>query len=141
MTTINVHTVSLGCPKNRVDTERMLGALGADMAAVDDPRDADLILVNTCGFIRPAVEESVSTVLELAETVRDAEHRPVLAVTGCLVSRYGDELRAELPEVDLWLSTRESAQWPALAAQALARRGFRDSGRSPPLHRPGFTPT
>ena len=126
MTTINVHTVSLGCPKNRVDTERMLGALGADMAAVDDPRDADLILVNTCGFIRPAVEESVSTVLELAETVRDAEHRPVLAVTGCLVSRYGDELRAELPEVDLWLSTRESAQWPALAAQALARRGFRD---------------
>lgn len=126
MTTINVHTVSLGCPKNRVDTERMLGALGADMAAVDDPRAADLILVNTCGFIRPAVEESVSTVLELAETVRDAEHRPVLAVTGCLVSRYGNELCAELPEVDLWLSTRESAQWPALAAQALARRSFRD---------------
>ena len=125
MIKVKVHTVSLGCPKNRVDTERLLGALGVDLVPEDDPAAADLVLVNTCGFIRPAIEESLSTILGLSDRLAGLEARPVLAVAGCLVSRFGTELQAGLPEVDLWLSTRELDLWPLLAAKALGRRAFR----------------
>ena len=121
---LRVHTVSLGCPKNLVDTERLLGTLGRAMTPVDDPAGADLILVNTCGFIEPAVKESVDTILAMiseAEEADESGRRPLLAVAGCLVSRYGQDLKDELPEVDLWLSTEEIEQWPAMAAEALAR--------------------
>ena len=124
---LRVHTVSLGCPKNLVDTERLLGTLGRAMTPVDDPAEADLILVNTCGFIEPAVKESVDTILAMVGEANEADEadesgrRPLLAVAGCLVSRYGQDLKDELPEVDLWLSTEEIELWPALAAEALAR--------------------
>ena len=121
---LRVHTVSLGCPKNLVDTERLLGALGRAMVPEDDPTEADLILVNTCGFIEPAIKESVDTILAMvgeAEEAGASDRRPLLAVAGCLVSRYGQDLKDELPEVDLWLSTEEIELWPAMAAQALAR--------------------
>lgn len=121
---IKVHTISLGCPKNRVDTERLLGALGRAMVPTDDPTGADLVLVNTCGFIEPAVKESVDTILDMVREMDEAaetrDRRPLLAVAGCLVSRYGNDLKDGLPEVDLWLSTEEIEQWPAMAAQALA---------------------
>ncbi len=117
---IRVFTISLGCPKNRVDTERMLGAFGDKMLAAETPENSDLILINTCGFIGPATEESVDTILEAADVISDLDNKPVLAVAGCLVSRYG-ALTEQMPEVDLWLSTHDLDKWPALVQQALKR--------------------
>lgn len=119
---IRVYAVSLGCPKNRVDTEMLVGGLGSGASMVEEPGRADLVLVNTCGFIRPAVEESVETILGLWEDISTLDPRPPLVVAGCLVSRYGGELKKELPEVDGWLSTREMDQWPEMAARLLDRR-------------------
>ncbi|ACS81615.1 30S ribosomal protein S12 methylthiotransferase RimO [Maridesulfovibrio salexigens] len=120
MTKTRIYTISLGCPKNRVDTERMLGAFGDNMIAASTAEESDLVLINTCGFIGPATEESVDTILETADAIKDLNPRPVLAVAGCLVSRYG-KLTEQMPEVDLWLSTHELDQWPALAAKALRK--------------------
>ncbi|WP_432734469.1 30S ribosomal protein S12 methylthiotransferase RimO [Maridesulfovibrio sp. FT414] len=117
---IKIFTISLGCPKNRVDTERMLGAFGNNMIAANAPEDSDLILINTCGFIGPATEESVDTILEAADQIADLSPKPVLAVAGCLVSRYG-ALSEQIPEVDLWLSTHELDKWPGLVQKALNR--------------------
>ncbi|RMH44811.1 MAG: 30S ribosomal protein S12 methylthiotransferase RimO [Deltaproteobacteria bacterium] len=101
--------VSLGCPKNRVDTEVMLGAVDrAGYQIVDDPERAEVIVVNTCGFIGPAAEESVDTILELAEYKRAGSCRK-LVVTGCLTQRHPDELAAELPEVDHILGSGDFA--------------------------------
>ncbi|WP_320006634.1 30S ribosomal protein S12 methylthiotransferase RimO [Maridesulfovibrio sp.] len=119
MNKTRIYTISLGCPKNRVDTEVMLGAFGSDMTPALSAEESDLILINTCGFIGPATEESVDTILEAADAIKDLTPRPVLAVAGCLVSRYG-KLTEQIPEVDLWLSTRELGQWPALVSSALA---------------------
>ncbi|SKA72554.1 ribosomal protein S12 methylthiotransferase [Paucidesulfovibrio gracilis DSM 16080] len=119
--TLRVHAVSLGCPKNRVDTERLLGSLGPEVVPAGHPENADLVLINTCGFIRPAVEESVDAILAVQETIAGMEPRPVLAVAGCLVSRYGQELMHEMPDVDIWLTTREMDRWPELVRGSLAR--------------------
>ena len=97
--------LSLGCPKNLVDSEVMLGQLEqAGYCVVETPEAADLLLVNTCGFIRPAVEESIDEILALAE-IKKTDPGKRLVVTGCLVQRYGDKLREELPEVDLFIGT------------------------------------
>jgi ribosomal protein S12 methylthiotransferase len=102
-----VHLVSLGCPKNRVDSEVMVGKLLAeDHVLVDDPADAEILVVNTCSFIQPATEESIETVLQLAEYKR-AGTAQKLIVTGCMVQRYGQSLEGELPEVDHFLGTGE----------------------------------
>ncbi|MFW5735250.1 MAG: 30S ribosomal protein S12 methylthiotransferase RimO [Oceanidesulfovibrio sp.] len=120
---ILVHVTSLGCPKNTVDTERLVGGLGPGITLTADPAAADLLLVNTCAFIHPAVEESVDTILELARTANEENPGAVLAVAGCLVQRYGAaELAAELPEVDLWLSPAEWPHWPDMAQNAVCRR-------------------
>ncbi len=96
-----IYPVSLGCPKNRVDTEKLLAALlSRGVEVVLDPSQADLLLVNTCAFVREAVEESIDTILELAEEKRPSQR---LVVIGCLVSRYREALLSELPEVDLFL--------------------------------------
>jgi len=125
MAAIRVYTISLGCPKNRVDTERLLGVLGRGLVPADSPAEADLVLVNTCGFIRPAVEESVDTILSVIREAEAAEKRPLIAVAGCLVSRYGQpDLAADLPEVDLWLSTHELEQWPGLIGAALGKKNL-----------------
>lgn len=118
---VKVFVVSLGCPKNRVDTEHMLGGLGADPLPVEHADEADLVLINTCGFIRPAVEESIQTIFDAIGSALSADPVPVIAVTGCLVSRYGDELAAEMPEVDVWLDTKSLDQWPEKIAQAMGR--------------------
>lgn len=119
---ISIYSVSLGCPKNRVDTEWLLGAVPGPVTAVNSPEEADLVLINTCGFIRPAVEESVRTIVQAIDDVDTASKRPLLAVTGCLVGRYGQEgLASELPEVDLWLTNLDMVRWPAMVAQALGR--------------------
>jgi ribosomal protein S12 methylthiotransferase len=102
-----VHFISLGCPKNRVDTERMAARLtGGGLLPVNDPSEADVILINTCGFITPASEESVDTIIESAsyKTMGRCKH---LVVAGCLVTRHGSDLKKIIPEVDLWVDTRE----------------------------------
>ncbi|MFZ5797407.1 MAG: 30S ribosomal protein S12 methylthiotransferase RimO [Thermodesulfobacteriota bacterium] len=100
-----LHLVSLGCPKNLVDSEVMLGCLEDDgFAVVEDPAAADVLLVNTCGFILPAVEEAIDEILRLSEYKRD-DPTKLLVVTGCLVQRYGRDLQNELPEVDLFTGT------------------------------------
>ena len=97
--------VSLGCPKNLVDSEVMYGLLEQHgWKGVDDPADAALLVVNTCGFIQPAVEESIEEILQLLEFKKiNPEAR--MAVTGCLVQRYRHKLEEELPEVDLFIGT------------------------------------
>ena len=98
--------VSLGCAKNRVDTERMLAKLtAAGYLITHDPANADVLIVNTCGFIEPAKQESIDTILEMAAHKRG--RCKVLAVTGCLSERYRGELKAELPEVDILLGVNE----------------------------------
>ncbi|MHB1350209.1 MAG: 30S ribosomal protein S12 methylthiotransferase RimO [Desulfobulbus sp.] len=100
-----LHLVSLGCPKNLVDSEVMLGCLEDEgFAVVEDPAAADVLLVNTCGFILPAVEEAIDEILRLSEYKRD-DPTKLLVVTGCLVQRYGRDLQNELPEVDLFTGT------------------------------------
>lgn len=95
---VAVALVPLGCPKNDADGEYLLGLLcRAGARVVADPAEADAILVNTCAFIQPAVEEAIDTLLELAEVA--AESGGALVCTGCLPARYGHELLAELPEV------------------------------------------
>src|SRR5210317_539350 len=100
-----LYMISLGCSKNLVDSEVMLGLLEKDGYAVtNEPVDANLLLVNTCGFIGSAVKEAIDEILELSryKTVNPAKK---LVVTGCLVQRYGTELEKELPEVDLFIGT------------------------------------
>ncbi len=100
-----VYFVSLGCPKNQVDTEVMLGVVAqGGHALVERPEDADTLVVNTCGFIQAAKEESISTILELAELKQGGRK---LVVAGCLSQRYPDELAAELPEVDHFLGSAD----------------------------------
>ncbi|MBE9851884.1 30S ribosomal protein S12 methylthiotransferase RimO [Campylobacter concisus] len=93
-----LHLVSLGCNKNLVDSEIMLGRL-QNYDITDDISDADVIIVNTCGFIKSAKEESIQTILEMHEARKNGS---LLVVTGCLMQRYKDELIKELPEVDLF---------------------------------------
>lgn len=116
-----LHLVSLGCPKNLVDSEVMLGRLEHDgYTVVEDPSDADLLLVNTCGFIGPAVEEAIDEILRLA-SFKQEDPGKLLVVTGCLVQRYGKELQKELPEVDLFTGTdgfQEIDSLVRLAAQS-----------------------
>ena len=101
-----VHLVSLGCPKNRVDSEVMVGKLLDDeFQLVDDAESADVIIVNTCSFIQPATEESIETVLEMAQYKQQSCKK--LVVTGCMVQRFGRSLETELPEVDHFLGTGE----------------------------------
>jgi tRNA-2-methylthio-N6-dimethylallyladenosine synthase/ribosomal protein S12 methylthiotransferase len=114
---VTVYAVSLGCPKNRVDTERLLA--GIDARPADSPAEAEVVLINTCAFIEPAVEESIGAILNAAEEIEAAPHRPLLAVAGCLPERYGRELAAELGEVDLWLPFAEREQWPGAVLAAL----------------------
>lgn len=104
---MNVHLVSLGCPKNQVDAELMLGALAqAGATPVETPAAADTLIVNTCAFIERAKAESIETILELA-TWKTQESGRRLIVTGCLSQRYGAELLAEMPEIDAILGTGE----------------------------------
>ncbi|MBK9293773.1 MAG: 30S ribosomal protein S12 methylthiotransferase RimO [Oligoflexia bacterium] len=103
-----VHFVSLGCPKNLVDSEIMLGHLNrADYKITQDPQIADAIIVNTCGFIDSAKKESISTVLEMAEYKINGKKNMKLVVAGCLTQRYKDELVESLPEADLFIGTGE----------------------------------
>lgn len=100
-----VHMVSLGCPKNLVDSEVMLALLEQEgIIVVTNPENADILVVNTCGFIQSAVEEAIDEILALSE-IKKKNPDILLIVTGCLVQRYGNDLKTELPEVDLFIGT------------------------------------
>jgi len=107
----NIYFVSLGCPKNQVDTEVMLGQVqAAGHALCDAPEDADVIVVNTCAFIDQAKAESINTILEMAEHKKERARK--LVVTGCLAQRYADEIATEIPEIDHILG---SSDFPSIA--------------------------
>jgi ribosomal protein S12 methylthiotransferase len=119
-TRVYMHT--LGCPKNRVDSEVMLGTLAeAGYRLVQDPAKAEVIVVNTCGFIESAKEESVEAIVELAELKRAGKCKK-LVVTGCLVQRHGEELARELPEVDHFLGTGAYQDVARIVSDAQAKR-------------------
>ena len=102
--------VSLGCPKNLVDSEVMMGlSQEGGHTLTPNPEDADVLVVNTCAFIDSAKEESVNTILELAEFKKHGSCKR-LVVTGCLGERYRDELKAQIPEIDAVLGTGDVPQ-------------------------------
>ena len=123
-----VHLISLGCPKNRVDSEVMVGKLrNGPFELIDDPALADVIVVNTCSFIQPATEESIETVLAMAGHKRAGTCRK-LVVTGCMVQRFGKSLEEELPEVDHFLGTGEYHNIDeVLLRDSVAPRSFVDT--------------
>ncbi|NBV26020.1 MAG: hypothetical protein EBR99_01720, partial [Actinobacteria bacterium] len=97
---------TLGCPKNHVDSDKLSGLLGGQgYVPADSAEEADLVVVNTCAFIESAREESIETVLEMADRKLDGAR---LVVTGCMAERYRDELADALPEVDLVAGFGES---------------------------------
>jgi ribosomal protein S12 methylthiotransferase len=123
-----IYFVSLGCPKNQVDTELMLGQVqSAGHSLVDAPEGADVIVINTCAFIDAAKEESIDTILEMAQHKQSGAQK--LIVTGCLAQRYADELANDIPEIDHILG---SSDFPSIAkalgsgrtVQARKRKGL-----------------
>ncbi len=142
----SLYMMTLGCPKNRVDTEVMLGTLTQKgYQLVDEPEFADVIVVNTCAFIGPAKQESIDNILELAEHKKSGQCS-TLVVTGCLSQRYGGELAKEMPEVDHFLGTSAYVQiGDLLAAEAAPRQVIPDpdyihSAATPKLNStPGYT--
>ena len=121
---MKVHLTTLGCPKNQVDSELMLGMLAeAGIPLAARPEDADCLVVNTCAFIDRAREESVATILELARLKETGSCR-TLIVTGCLTQRYGGEILREMPEVDGILGTSNLARIVDLVRQAAGRHDW-----------------
>ncbi len=124
---MKVHLTTLGCPKNQVDSELMLGMLtAAGVPLTERPEDAECLIVNTCAFIDRAREESVHTILELAKLKESGSCR-ALIVTGCLTQRYGGEILRELPEVDSILGTSNLSRIVELVGQAASRHDWATS--------------
>ena len=101
-----VHFVSLGCPKNRIDTETMLAGLEGDYQITSEAEDADVVVVNTCAFVDSAKEESVNTILDMADLKETAQLKKLI-VSGCLSQRYAKELSVEMPEIDHLVGTSD----------------------------------
>src|SRR5437867_6286767 len=124
---MKVHLTTLGCPKNQVDSELMLGRLAeAGFPIVERAEDAQCVIVNTCAFIDRAREESVTTILELAKLKKDGACR-ALIVTGCLTQRYGGDILKEMPEVDGILGTSNLERIVDLVRQASGRQDWATS--------------
>ncbi|MDO8946784.1 MAG: 30S ribosomal protein S12 methylthiotransferase RimO [Desulfocapsaceae bacterium] len=114
------HLVSLGCPKNLVDSELMFGLLEqSGWVFEEDPEQASMLVINTCGFIQSAVEEAIEEILGLA-LLKQNDPDKLLVVTGCMVQRYREELIHELPEVDLFIGTDGCHQIVELVAALMA---------------------
>jgi ribosomal protein S12 methylthiotransferase len=115
--------VSLGCPKNLVDAEVMLGVLSKqDYEITTDEKDADVIIVNTCSFIKEAKQESIDAILDLAERKHDGRCH-TLIVSGCLPQRYQEELALELPEVDIFVGTGDYPRIAEILAEKSGTEG------------------
>lgn len=121
-----VSMVSLGCPKNLVDAEVMLGVLSKqEYEITTDEKEADVIIVNTCSFIKEAKQESIDAILDLAERKHDGRCH-TLIVSGCLPQRYQEELAKELPEVDIFIGTGD---YPRIAEILAEKAGTSDQLR------------
>lgn len=130
---IKVGLVSLGCAKNLIDSEMILAMFSKDTYALtDDPAEADLLIVNTCGFIEAAKEEAIDTILAMAQ------YPAKLVVVGCFVERNLAELKKSLPEVDLWVPLKE---YPHLHEKIAELMGSEDIRPLDPLHRVVSTPS
>jgi ribosomal protein S12 methylthiotransferase len=124
---MRVHLTTLGCPKNQVDSELMLGMLAAaGFPLAERAEDAECVIVNTCAFIDRARQESVNAILELAQLKGRGRCRSLI-VTGCLTQRYGGEILTELPEVDAILGTSELDRIVDLVGQAAGRHDWATS--------------
>jgi ribosomal protein S12 methylthiotransferase len=129
----SVHFRSLGCPKNQLDTEVMLGSLAlTGFAIAERIEDADVAVVNTCSFIESAREESIEAILQVAD-LRESGRLRALVVAGCLPQRYGADLAKELPEVDAFVGTAAFPEIPRIVEDALAGRSrgiYVEAGRT-----------
>ena len=118
---MNVGFVSLGCSKNLVDTEMMIGIFkNNNFNIVNDPAEADVIVINTCGFIESAKQEAINTILEMAEYKKTGKCK-ILVATGCLVQRYKEELEKAMPEVDIFLKYSDYAEEKGKSAEIFAK--------------------
>ena len=106
MSKFKVGMVSLGCDKNRVDSELILGSINKFYEITNNPKEAEIIIINTCGFIESAKQESIDTILEMAEYKKTHECKMIIA-TGCLTQRYGDELLELIPEIDILMGVND----------------------------------
>lgn len=121
---LKVWIESLGCSKNQVDSEVMMGFLCSDgFSMAEGPERADLIVVNTCGFVESAAEESIEVILEMAG-LKEAGSCKRLIVAGCLFQRYGDKLRCEMPEVDAFIGCGELGKISEACRMALGATQF-----------------
>lgn len=119
---LKYYMVSLGCPKNLVESEEMMAKLAiSGMVLVHEPEEADLLVLNTCGFLNSSKEESIETIIELAE-IKDEHPWQKLVVVGCLVERYRKELETEMPEVDAFVGVHDKDTFVELAWEAMGRR-------------------
>src|SRR5665213_4574452 len=125
---MKIGLISLGCPKNLVDSEVMLGlAQQAGHELTNDAAGADVLVVNTCAFIDSAKKESIDTILEMAQHKKDGACTRLI-VTGCLAERYRDELRAQIPEIDAVLGTGEVPEIVRAIGDQGSGAGIRDQG-------------
>lgn len=106
MSKYKVGLVSLGCDKNRIDSEIILNQLSNEYELTNDPKEADIIIVNTCGFIEKSKQESIDTILEMAE-FKNSYNCKLLIATGCLTQRYGKELSELMPEIDIIMGVND----------------------------------
>ena len=124
---MTIYFVSLGCDKNLVDSERMIGVLSQKgYSLVQDPAQADVLIVNTCSFILDAQDESVRAILEMAE-YRKSGTAKALLVTGCMAQRFADDIRAEIPEVDAVIGTGSIDKIDEAVRDALGGNYFSDT--------------
>ncbi|MCD3194333.1 30S ribosomal protein S12 methylthiotransferase RimO [Clostridium botulinum C] len=107
MNTYKIGLISLGCDKNRIDSELLLGKLNENNEIVNNPNEADIIIVNTCGFIETSKQESIDTIIEMAQ-YKDKNCKMIIA-TGCLTQRYSKELQELIPEIDIMLGVNDYA--------------------------------
>ena len=127
---LKIGMISLGCVKNRVDSEQMLGKLTkAGMEITHEPKEADVLIVNTCGFIAPAKEESIDAIFEMSEYKKTGRCR-VLCVTGCLAQRYKDDLLKEIPEIDCLLGVSQYEHLEQYLTEALSGSRPADTRRN-----------
>ena len=133
-----IGVISLGCSKNRIDTEIMLNLLkSSGFKFVNDPAEAEILIVNTCGFIDAAKEESIENILEMAGYKKSGKCK-LLAVTGCLSQRYPEELKESLPEVDLFYGVRDYGQLARRLAELCGKPAPHASGCGRVLTTPPF---
>lgn len=134
---MNVNIITLGCSKNTVDSENLAGALSAAGFKVFFDRvrnDCDVVIVNTCGFIGDAKEESVNTILQQVGVKQRGRKKRLLVAVGCLVERYKAELQKELPDVDAWFGVHEWKEIAEFVSGQANTRDYTDRIQSTPRH-------